>query len=160
MLPACCLQRNPRKDWTPEDRRLQIRELSEKSDRSRINFLFAERLRRAQQIAPGLRVRLVFGDPKDFPNTRNFAMCGPEDKGFIVIVAPKIVKEPKAVYDALIRHELAHAVLLHCGAIGHSERDADVAAETIFRGKIYYDARDVETLARTQKRIRPAYLPR
>ena len=110
--------------------------------------------------APGLRCRLSRGDPADFPKPRNFAMCGlvgPRDAN--VIVAPKIEDEPDEVIDALLRHELAHAILLYCGHDDHSERDADELAEAVWGDRIHYDHRDVQTLA-PGKWPRPGHLHR
>jgi hypothetical protein len=75
-------------------------------------------------------------------------MCGlvaPDEAQ--IIVAPKIEAEPDAVIDALLRHELAHGILLFHGHDGHSERDADELAEAIWGDRLNYDYRDVQTLA-------------
>jgi len=110
--------------------------------------------------APGLRCRLSLGDPHDFPNERNFAMCGLiADDEANVIVAPKIEDEPDAVIHALLRHELAHAILLYCGHDGHSERDADELAEAVWGDQLRYDHRNVQTLA-PGKWPRPRHLHR
>jgi hypothetical protein len=125
----------------------------------RTRALFRQRAAAIKRIAPRLRVCLLPGDPADFPRERNFAMCGlvrPEVAE--VIVAPKIEGEPDAVIDALLRHELAHAVLLYRGQDGHSERDADALAEVVWHDPINYDARDVQTLA-PGKWPRPEHLP-
>lgn len=109
--------------------------------------------------APGLRCRLSRGEPGEFPRQRNFAMCGlVRPQVAEVIVAPKIENEPDAVIDALLRHELAHAILLYRGQDGHSERDADAFAEVLWGDRINYDARDVQTLA-PGRWPRPAHLP-
>jgi hypothetical protein len=110
--------------------------------------------------APGLRCRLSRGPSADFPNERNFAMCGlvgPRDAK--IVVAPKIEREPDAVIHALLRHELAHAVLLFCGHADHSERAADALAEAMWGDRINYDGRDVQTLA-PGKHPRPGHLHR
>lgn len=126
----------------------------------RTRILFRKRAAAIKRIAPRLRVCLLVGDPDDFPEERNFAMCGlvrPEIAE--VIVAPKIEDEPDAVIDALLRHELAHAVLLYRGQRGHSERDADAFAEVVWGDRINYDDREVQTLAPGQW-PRPWHLPR
>lgn len=111
-------------------------------------------------VAPRLRVVLVAGDPDDFPNERDFAMCMLAAKNRARIVfAPKVETEPDDVIAALLRHELAHAVLLNLGAEHHAERDADSLAEAIWGDPIRYDQRDVETLG-PGSRPRPGYLPR
>lgn len=76
-----------------------------------------------------------------------------------VIVAPKIEDEPDDVIDALLRHELAHAVMLFQQHPDHSERAADALAEVLWGERICYDHRDVQTLA-PGKHPRPAHLPR
>ena len=128
--------------------------------RSDVRSHLRDLLEGARGVAPHLRVALVFGDPSDFPNERDFAMCGLVRKNHArVIVAPKIVDEPLAVVSALLRHEIAHAVLLNLGADDHAERDADSMAEAIWKAPIYYDERDVETLE-PGTRPRPGRLPR
>jgi hypothetical protein len=75
-------------------------------------------------------------------------MCGlvaPNEAN--VIVAPKIEDEPDDVIHALLRHELAHGILLFHGHEDHSERDADELAEAIWGDRLNYDARHVQTLA-------------
>ena len=107
-----------------------------------------------------MHIVLVAGDPAEFPNERDFAMCGLERKNHAkIIVAPKIENEPVEVISALLRHELAHAFLLNLGVDEHAERDADSMAETLWGAPIYYDHRNVETLA-GGKRPRPGHLPR
>ena len=98
--------------------------------------------------APGLRCRLSRGDPADFPNERNFAMCGliaPSEAE--IIVAPKLEDEPDDVIHALLRHELAHGILLYHGHEDHSERDADELAGVVWGDQLNYDDRNVQTLA-------------
>jgi hypothetical protein len=110
--------------------------------------------------APGLRCRLSRGDPADFPKPRNFAMCGlVADDEANIIVAPKIEDESDAVIHALLRHELAHGILLYHGHEDHSERDADELAEAVWGDRIHYDHRDVQTLAHG-KWPRPGHLHR
>lgn len=110
--------------------------------------------------APGLRFRLSEGDPADFPNERNFAMCGLlSDNEANVIVAPKMEHEPDAVIHALLRHELAHGILLFHGNEDHSERDADALAEAVWGDPLNYDHRDVQTIA-PGKHPRPRHLHR
>jgi len=110
--------------------------------------------------APGLRFRLSEGDPADFPKARNFAMCGLlADNEANVIVAPKMESEPDAVIHALLRHEIAHGILLFHGNENHSERDADALAEAVWGDRLNYDARDVQTLA-PGKHPRPRHLHR
>ena len=125
----------------------------------RTRSIFRRRAATVKRLAPKLRVGLIVGDPEDFPKQRNFAMCGLVRPAFAeIIVAPKIESEPDEVIDALLRHELAHAVLLFRGQRGHSERDADAFAEVVWGDRIRYDARDVQTLA-PGKWPRPGYLP-
>ena len=125
----------------------------------RTRAIFRRRLQQLKRLAPKLRVGLVVGDPEDFPKQRNFAMCGLARRQFAeIIVAPKIENEPDEVIDALLRHELAHALLLYQGHSEHYEREADEVAEMIWGERINYDARDVETLG-PGKWPRPWHLP-
>jgi hypothetical protein len=108
--------------------------------------------------APGLRCRLSRGDPADFPKDRDFAMCGLDAaRTARIFVAPKIEDEPDEVIGALLRHELAHAILLHYGDEYHSERAADALAEAVWGDRINYDHRDVQTLA-PGRHPRPGHL--
>jgi predicted SprT family Zn-dependent metalloprotease len=87
-------------------------------------------------------------------------MCGLEAHDEAnVIVAPKLEREPDDVIHALLRHELAHGILLFCGHDDHSERDADALAEAIWGDRLNYDHRDVQTLA-PGRHPRPEHLHR
>ena len=133
--------------------------------------------RDVQSIAgDGFRVPLVVGKPDEFPMPRNMAYCayrdGPTGKREIfIVVAPKLVRSNKARVDAILRHELAHAIEFHLGEDevrrlarrdGHKlppgpERRADRIAEIIWDHPIYYDDKLVQTLNRGT-RPRPRHL--
>jgi len=142
-------------------------------------------LAHAQEVCPGLRVRLVV-DPRAGQHgghvcTRAYAYCAPDPRearkpakrgsgrprkrpqaeGYIIAVAPKLEHADDGRMEGLICHELAHAVLLHHGYDEHTERDADACAEQVFDVCIYYDADDVQTtdaFAAMARRPRPPYL--
>ena len=139
----------------------------------------------AQEACPGLAVRLVV-DPsagkrggRSCARAYAYCTCDPRKKqtpvkrapgrprkrktgeAFIVAVAPKIEEADDGRLEALLCHEIAHAVLLHHGYDEHTERDADLCAEQLFGISIYYDAEDVQTtdpMAKRARRPRPHYL--
>lgn len=76
-----------------------------------------------------------------------------------VEVAPKLEDRAFKSICGVLAHELGHAYLLQAGAIEHSERDADDAAELLFGHVIRYDADEVQTWGSGQS-PRPAHLPR
>lgn len=125
--------------------------------------LVHERVAQAGGAFPdlSLRVSVSLGDPAEFPEDRNYAYSAWDGHTASIVFAPKVLDADPAQQDALLRHELSHAVLQHAG-LPHSERDCDAAAERIFGAPLYYDHRDVQTLnphAPGARRPRPAYLP-
>lgn len=98
--------------------------------------------------------------------SRAFAFCEDHGEGgaFRIAIAGKLndpdIADDSRV-DGILRHELAHAVLLHGGDIEHTERDADEVAEALFGSPIFYDEDDVQTTdpsAPGARRPRPEYL--
>ena len=123
--------------------------------------LFRKRLQHAQKVQPGLRVTLGIGDPADFPKRRDYAYSAWDGETAHVVFAPKIGRAAQARQDALIRHELSHALMQTAG-LSHNERECDAVAESVFGDRIYYDSDLVQTLdpkARGAVRPRPAHLP-
>ena len=146
--------------WMRSSGRPPARPSSYSDGVKRTRAIFRQLAQATAAHAPGLRFRLTPGDPADFPRERNFAMCGllaPAEAN--VIVAPKMEHEPDEVIHALLRHELAHGILLYCGHDGHSERDADELAEVVWGDRLFYDHRNVQTLA-PGKWPRPGHLHR
>jgi hypothetical protein len=94
--------------------------------------------------------------------TRAYAFCEDLDDGsFRIAVARKMNDAEDSRVEGLLRHELAHAVLLHGGDLEHTERDADEVAEALFGSPLYYDEDDVQTTdpsAPGARRPRPEYL--
>jgi hypothetical protein len=128
-----------------------------------IENVFKRLVRRACARAPKLRgfeLQLVVGDAKSFPQPRNFAQCGLARKHVLRIeVAPKMLTQSADRIEAVLRHEIAHAVFFAYGEPDHTERETDQLAEELFGGRIFYDAIDVQTLRRG-KFPRPKYLPK
>jgi hypothetical protein len=82
----------------------------------------------------------------------------PRSKGtHIIVVAPKLVDSDDSRIQAVMRHEIAHALFHHDENFNHSEQDADDLAESIWGDRIYYDDDDVQTLD-FGKYPRPEYL--
>jgi predicted SprT family Zn-dependent metalloprotease len=124
--------------------------------------LFRQRFDTAKQICPALQVTLHIGQESEFPKNRDYAYSLYTDNRANIVFAPKVLHASRDRQDALIRHEIAHAVLQSAG-LDHSERECDAAAERIFGLPIYYDAEDVQTInpkAPGAHRPRPDYLPR
>jgi predicted SprT family Zn-dependent metalloprotease len=89
-----------------------------------------------------------------YPKVRDYA----KTTGDVIYFSPKILKATKERMDGLMRHEFAHVILMKQGDFDHSEREADIVAESVFGGNIYYDEDDVQTTLRG-KRPRPLHLP-
>jgi integrase len=103
-------------------------------------------------------VTLRTGQSSEFPRKRNHAYCLLTRGGDLrVVVAPKMIRAPKHRRDAVLMHEIGHAILLSQGVLNHTEREADALAERVFGVRIGYDADDVQTLD-GGVRPRPAYL--
>jgi hypothetical protein len=119
--------------------------------------LFQKRRKEVAEARPDLRITLHIGKPSEFPKTRDYAYCAWNGHTCEIVFAPKIEKEAKATQDALIRHELAHAMLTSAD-LPHSERECDAVAEEFWGDPIYYDPDDVQTLE-SGTRPRPRHLP-
>ena len=90
--------------------------------------------------------QLVVGQASEFPKPRDFAHCQRRRSGLIVVtIAPKLIGQSMNRVDALLRHELAHGLLLTLNQ-PHTECDCDHTAELVFGAPIRYDAEDVQTL--------------
>jgi len=128
--------------------------------RQAIFDLFDRRVSEARKFALGINesvlldVGLVEDHVGNYPKKRNFA----QTDGVTVYVAPKFFNQDLSRIDALIRHELAHAVFMLLGMDDHSEIETDALAEMIWNQNIYYDSDDVQTLKKGT-RPRPHYLP-
>jgi hypothetical protein len=126
-------------------------------------------------FGPDFSVPLHLGEPTLYPAKRNMAFCayGAGDNGdeIIIFVAPKLLKGPPERIEAILRHELAHAIEFHMGepelrtwakSQGKTlpsgmERRADSVAEILWGDPIYYDEILVQTLDRGI-RPRPKHL--
>lgn len=127
-------------------------------------------------VGADFRVPLVVGKPDEFPMPRNMAYCAYRDhdsgrREIFIVVAPKLIKSSKARVNAILRHELAHAIEFHigedavrgmAGRDGYKlpagpERRADRIAEIIWGDPLYYDDILVQTLDRGT-RPRPRHL--
>ncbi len=127
-------------------------------------------------VGPEFRVPLVLGESDEFPMPRNMAFCthrshdsGQED--IAIVIAPKLLRGNRDRVQAILRHELAHAIEFHLGENevrrlarfdGETlprgpERRADRVAEIIWGDPIHYDEILVQTLARGT-RPRPQHL--
>lgn len=134
--------------------------------------------RDAQAVAGAdFSVPLHVGDPRDFPAPRNMAFCAYRDgnagREVFIVVAPKLLRGDSARVEAVLRHELAHALEFHLGKAqlrrmarvdGYNlpstpERRADAVAEIIWGDPIYYDRMTVQTLS-PGRRPRPTSLPK
>jgi len=103
---------------------------------------------------------LVAPHNDEFPEKRNYAYCSWDGSEVRIVFSPKILKASKARADALIRHELAHALMMS-EEKEHTERETDALAEEVWGDPIYYDKDDVQTLDKRKAttRLRPSYLP-
>lgn len=102
-----------------------------------------------------LDIDLVIDNQGKYPKVRDFA----KTDGATIYFSPKILKCSDNRFQALLRHELGHAILMALDREDHSEVDADLAAEVCFGDKIYYDDEDVQTLE-NGRYPRPSHLPK
>lgn len=124
-----------------------------------MNIKEINQLKRALLHTLELRTGIVFDIPividreGSYPQKRDFA----KTDGMAIYFSPKILKAGSSRVDGLLRHELAHAILMNEG-LHHSEADTDRIAEWAFGDFIFYDEDGVQsTLGGT--RPRPAHLP-
>lgn len=121
-----------------------------------IQALFSHRLIEIARTR-SFTAQLVVGQASEFPKPRDFAHCQRRPGGLIVVtIAPRMIGQPMHRVDALLRHELAHGLLLTLHQ-PHTERDCDRTAELVFGAPIRYDAEDVQTLG-PGVHPRPGYL--
>ena len=88
-------------------------------------------------------------------------------RDIVIVVAPKLARGPEGRIQAILRHELAHAIEFHLGEYkllealpelpAGPERRADRLAELLWGDPIYYDDILVQTLD-GGKRPRPRHL--
>lgn len=132
----------------------------------RVQACFDALLSSVQEQYPSLsctlRVDSKAGQRDGQACARAYAFCEDLDDGsFRIAVAAKINDADDSRVEGLLRHELAHAVLLHGGDMEHTERDADEVAEELFGSPLFYDDEDVQTTDQSApgaRHPRPAYL--
>lgn len=132
----------------------------------RVQACFDALLSSVQEQYPSLsctlRVDSKAGQRDGQACARAYAFCEDLDDGsFRIAVAAKMNDADDSRVEGLLRHELAHAVLLHGGDMEHTERDADEVAEELFGSPLFYDDEDVQTTDQSApgaRRPRPAYL--
>lgn len=122
-----------------------------------LESVFYRRALQACARVPQLFVTLRLGEETEFPKPRDFAYCVDLGGRQEIVVAPKILNAVPARQDALIQHELGHAMLMALG-VPHTERQCDEFAEQTFGSQIFYDAEDVQSTA-GGTRPRPSHLP-
>ena len=119
---------------------------------------FNRLLRDAQDRVPQLQASLEIGKPPEFPCARDFAYCEHlQDNTIRIVVAPDFEKLPPITQEAILRHELAHAIEFALGLKRTNyefgpllartpERRADQIAELVWEEPILYDTSDLQTL--------------
>ena len=143
---------------------------SDTAPSNRVQACFDALLSNVQEQYPSLSCTIevdeTAGERDGKACSRAFAFCEDHGEGgaFRIAIAGKLndpdIADDSRV-DGILRHELAHAVLLHGGDIEHTERDADEVAEALFGSPIFYDEDDVQTTdpsAPGARRPRPEYL--
>ena len=101
-----------------------------------------------------LDVELVLDTSGVYPKVRDYARTD----GNCIYFSPKILDASNDRIEGLLRHELAHVILMRKGLFLHSEVEADAIAEWAFGLPIRYDIDDVQSISRG--RIgRPLHLP-
>lgn len=113
----------------------------------------------ARTVVPRLFVTLSLGPDTLFPEARDYAFCVPLPGRCDIVVSRKILTAHPLQRDALLCHELSHAMLCTLGR-EHTERECDAFAEEVFGSPVYYDEHDVQTFdPKNGRRPRPAHLP-
>lgn len=119
---------------------------------------FSRLLKDAQKRVPKLKVDLEIGPRPEFPCARDYAYCEHlHDKTIRVVVAPDFSKLSDVQQEAILRHELAHAIEFALGIKRTNyefgpllartpERRADQIAELVWEEPILYDKSDLQTL--------------
>lgn len=126
----------------------------------RVRARFDTLLATAQEALPHpLHVEVYQAPAADFPATRDFAYCAASNGGYAIGTAPKLEAQSADRIEAILAHELGHAIYMATGCDLHNERDADRMAEAILGTEISYDSDDVQTL-KPGRRPRPAHLPK
>jgi len=104
-------------------------------------------------------IRFREGHEKEFPQYRDLAYTYMyDDENIIIVYAPKILKLSKDNIIAVLRHEIAHAILIDNGE-EHTEQETDDLAEELWGDRISYDHNDIQTL-KNGKYPRPQHLPK
>ena len=126
--------------------------------------LFSKLFDKAANKFPDLKVNLIWGEDKLFPEERNFAICSSKDKDGIshIMISKKILDENIGTVCGLLMHELAHAILFNINEKNHTELATDNLAKSVFGVKIYYDEREVQTTDpnNAMYKERPSWLPK
>lgn len=115
-----------------------------------------EKLKNKLPYAKLRNTKLQLGKNLEFPNERDMAYCT-EEKHPQIFVSSKMKNLLWDNIDAILMHELSHAVLIYRKK-DHTEYQTDKFAEKIFKKKIYYDNNNVQTLKKTKISKRPKYL--
>jgi hypothetical protein len=119
---------------------------------------FNRLLKDAQKHVPQLDVDLEIGPRPEFPCARDYAYCEHlHDKTIKIVVACDFNELSDLHQEAILRHELGHAIEFELGVkrTHHDfgpllsrtpERRADEIAELIWEEPILYDQSDLQTL--------------
>jgi hypothetical protein len=110
------------------------------------------------QISPQqLVIKVRKGSQREFPQPRDYAYTTIIDDNIIVVFAPKMLRATPDRIQAIMRHEMSHALHMFQNNHDHSEQQTDDLAEQIWGDRIYYDDEDLQTLE-YGKYPRPSYL--
>ena len=124
--------------------------------------LVDERVERVKDIVGEFDFTFRVIDPTLFPAPRDYAFCryDPRTGAITIGVAPKFLSAPVHRQDALLRHELGHAIdflvptaklnnyAIFKGRVLSStpERRADDIAEMVWGAKLQYDRDLIQTI--------------
>ena len=110
-------------------------------------------------IAPKrLIVNIREGFEDEFPNHRDYAYTYIDENGeYIIVYSKKMYQASEPSIQALMRHEMGHALHFLNDNDDHSEQETDDLAEQTWGDRIYYDEHDIQTLE-YGKYPRPPYL--
>jgi hypothetical protein len=115
-----------------------------------------------KKMGKKLSIFLLDGDKKEFPEKRDMAYTQFEKKGapIKIVINPALRNKDKYAQLGVLRHEIAHAVLMIDGDLDHSEIEADIFAEDIYGTRIWYNQDKIQTILPSRHPIRPDDLPK
>jgi hypothetical protein len=128
-----------------------------------IEDLFESDLEFAEKkLGKKLSVFLLDGNKSEFPKKRDMAYTQFDRKGvpIKIVINPALRHKNPYVQLGVLRHEIAHAIMMIDGDLEHSEIEADIYAEEIYGTRIWYNTDKIQTILPDRHAERPSDLPK